>query len=264
MLQQYFEAKHRLFEGKSNSQVHLRPNISWNTPFQLLFSTNTTSLFTGLSKYRGESSDLSEAPSNSLTLGTLPLLSLYTFTIRAIGHWFGSASCLSNTMSPTWQFRFWLFHISLFWRFSRTSFLHLSQNLLAICCTLLHCFFEYLSGAVKLPGSGITTLDFIVRRLMGLNEAKLVPSFITSAVSGLELIMLQLQQPEFAMILQSSYFHGSSAINSGLNKHFLFGTPKLLPYYLHVMDFAFAHHSITTIFFQKIGNFLVIHFLKGT
>ena len=40
---------------------------------------------------------------------------------------------------------------------------------------------------VNLPDGGITTLDFIVRRLMGLNGAKLVASFITSVVSGLEL-----------------------------------------------------------------------------
>ena len=79
-------SKHWLYEGESNSQVHLRPHILWNTPFQLLFSTNTTSLFTGLSKYWVELSDLSEAPSNSLTLQTLPLLSLYAFTIRAIDH----------------------------------------------------------------------------------------------------------------------------------------------------------------------------------
>ena len=187
MLQQHLEAEHCLFERESNSQVHLWPHISWNTPFQLLFSTNTTSLFTGLSKYRVEFPDLSEAPSNSLTLRTLPLLLLYAFAIWAIGHWFWSAACLSNTMSPTWQFRFWLFHFSLFWRVNRTSFLHLSQNSLATCCTLLHCFLEYLSGMVKLPDGGITTLDFIVRRLMGLNGAKLVASFITSVVSGLEL-----------------------------------------------------------------------------
>ena len=82
---------------------------------------------------------------------------------------------------------------------------------------------------------------------MGLNEAKLVPSFITSAVSGLELIMLQLQQPEFAMILQSSYFHESLVINSRLNEHFLFVVPKLHPYYLHVVDFFSTpsnHHHL--------------------
>ena len=127
MLQQHLEAKHWLFKGELNSKVHLRAHISWNAPFQLLFSTNTTSLFTGLSKYRVELSDLSEAPSDSLTLQTLPLQSLYTVTIRAICHWFWYASCLSNTMPSTWQFCFWLFHFSLFWRVSRTSFLHLSK-----------------------------------------------------------------------------------------------------------------------------------------
>ena len=127
MLQQHLEAKHWLFKGELNSKVHLRAHISWNAPFQLLFSTNTTSLFTGLSKYWLELSDLSEAPSHSLTLQTLPLQSLYTVTIRAICHWFWYASCLSNTMPSTWQFCFWLFHFSLFWRVSRTSFLHLSK-----------------------------------------------------------------------------------------------------------------------------------------
>ena len=105
----------------------------------------------------------------------------------AIGHWFRSASCLSNTISPNWQFRFWLFHFFLLWGFSRTSFLRLSQNPLATCCTLLNCFLEYLSGVVKLPGGGITTLDSNVRRLVEFNGAKLVASFIISVVSGLEL-----------------------------------------------------------------------------
>ena len=41
----------------------------------------------------------------------------------------------------------------------------------------------------KLPGGGITTLDLIIRRLMGLNRATLVTSFITSVVSGLVLII---------------------------------------------------------------------------
>ena len=164
---QHLEAKTLALRRGIELKVHLRSHISWNTPFQLLFLTNTTTLFSGLSKYRIELSDLSEAPSNSLTLRTLPLLSLYAFTIRAIGHRFQSASCLSNTMSPTWQFHFWLFHFFLFWIVSRTSFLHLSQNPLATCCTLLHCFLEYLSGVVKSPGGGITTLDFIVTRLIG-------------------------------------------------------------------------------------------------
>ena len=75
--------------------------------------------------------------------------------------------------------------------------------------------------------------------------------------------LLKLQQPEFAMILQPSFFHGSLVVNSGLNEHLLFAASKLLPYYMHVMDF-FPHHPITTIFFCKITNFLVIHFLKGT
>ena len=99
-----------------------------HTDFQWLFLTNTTSLFTGLSKYSVELSYLSEAPINNLTLRALPLLSLYTFTIQAIGHSLWSASCLSNTVSLTRQFRFWLFHFFLFWRVSRTSFLHLPQN----------------------------------------------------------------------------------------------------------------------------------------
>ena len=75
--------------------------------------------------------------------------------------------------------------------------------------------------------------------------------------------LLKLQQPEFAMILQPSFFHGSLVVNSGLNEHLLFAASKLLPYYMHVVDF-FPHHPITTIFFYKITNFLVIHFLKGT
>ena len=86
IIQQHLEAQHRLFEGKSSSLIHLRSHISWNTHFQLLFSTNTISSFNGLSKHRVGLSDLSDAPSNILILQILPLLSLYTFTIRAIGN----------------------------------------------------------------------------------------------------------------------------------------------------------------------------------
>ena len=193
----------------------------------------------------------------------LPLLSLNTFTIQAIGY--SLRSCLSNTMSPTWQFRFWLFYFSLFCRVSRTSFLHLPQNSLATSCTLFHCFLEYRPEVVKLPGAGITSLDFIVRRLMGLNGAKLVTSFITSVVSDLEFWQMpQLHQPEFAMILQSSHFHKSLVMNSGLIKHFLFVATKLLPYYLQVVDFFSTPCNHHHFLLRNLTNFLVIHFLKVT
>ena len=71
--------------------------------------------------------------------------------------------------------------------------------------------------------------------------------------------LLWLQQPKFVMILQSSYFHGSLVVNSGLIEHFLSVASKLLPYSLLVVD-SFSTPSNH----YKITDFLVIHFFKGT
>ena len=186
---------------------------------------------------------------NSLTLRTLPFLSLYTFTMWAIGHWFRSASCLSNTMSPNLRFRFLLFHLFLLWGFSRTSFLCLSQNSLATCCTLLNCFLEYLSGVVKLPGGGITNLDFNVRRLVGFNGAKLLASFITSVVCGLELAIASTSRTRVCIAssvkLLPRIFSSEFRIERALLICY-FQTPPIL---LAWGRFFFPQHPIATIFF---------------
>ena len=124
---QHLEAKHWLFEGELSSQTHLRLHISWNTHFQLLFSTNTTSLLTGLSKYWVELSDLSEAPSNGLTW-TLSLLSLYTLAVQATGQCLLLVLVIQCPQLDSFDFGCSIFP---FWPVSRTCFLHLTQNLLA-------------------------------------------------------------------------------------------------------------------------------------
>ena len=78
-------------------------------------------------------------------------------------------------------------HFCLFLSVNSTSFLHLFQNALDKCCTSLQCFLKYISAGIKTPDGGITTLDFIVSRLIGLSGTGLVTSLITSVVKGREL-----------------------------------------------------------------------------
>ena len=70
-----------------------------------------------------------------------------------------------------------------------TSFFLVFQNSLDRCWTLLQCFLQYRSGKVRWPGCGITTFDFIIRRFTGLRGARLVTSFSTSVVNGLEFMI---------------------------------------------------------------------------
>ena len=70
-----------------------------------------------------------------------------------------------------------------------TSFFLVFQNSLDRCWALLQCFLQYRSGKVRWPGCGITTFDFIIRRFTGLRGARLVTSFSTSVVSGLEFMI---------------------------------------------------------------------------
>ena len=127
-----------------------------------------------------------DAPINNLTLQTSPGSSLFVATILAIGHWLHSASFFKRTMSPTLQFLSGIFHFVLDWRLN-TSFLHLFQNSLQICWTLLQCFLQYWSGDAKTPGGGITIFDFIVRRFIGLSGIRLVTSLIVSVVNEWEM-----------------------------------------------------------------------------
>ena len=65
----------------------------------------------------------------------------------------------------------------------------LLQNSPAICCTHCHLLFEYASGFLNSPGGGMTTLVFIVRRLLGESGILLFESLMVSTVSGLELMI---------------------------------------------------------------------------
>ena len=53
--------------------------------------------------------------------------------------------------------------------------------------TPLQCFLQYIPADVKIRGGGITTLDLIVSRLIGLSGTRLVISLITSVVKEPEL-----------------------------------------------------------------------------
>ena len=92
-------------------------------------------------------------------------------------------------MSPTAKFQIVFFHICLTCRLWRNSFLHLLQNSTAICCTRCHLLFEYASGLLNSPGGGMTTLVFIVWRLLGESGILLFESLMVSTVSGLELMV---------------------------------------------------------------------------
>ena len=77
----------------------------------------------------------------------------------------------------------YIFHSILHERLKNTSFFHLFQNLLQICCTFLHSFLQCLSGDAK-TGGGITIFNFLVK-CVGLS--RLVMSLIVSLVNGQEL-----------------------------------------------------------------------------
>ena len=57
-----------------------------------------------------------------------------------------------------------------------------------------------MSGAVKTPGGGITTLDFKVSRFIGLSGIMLLTSTNKSAAKGREFAILPLQSVKCAMI----------------------------------------------------------------
>ena len=80
----------------------------------------------------------------------------------------GVSSSLMITTSPTPRSLRGQHHFACVWRFSRYSFLHRDQNLLARCCTRRQRLLEYLSASWKpcLEG-GRTIFDFIVKRWLG-------------------------------------------------------------------------------------------------
>ena len=92
-------------------------------------------------------------------------------------------------MAPTTKFQTPFFHICVTCSLWRNSFLHLLQNFPAICCTRCHLLFEYASGLLNSPGGGMTTLVFIVRRLLGESGISLFGSLMVSTVSGFELMI---------------------------------------------------------------------------
>ena len=124
-------------------------------------------------------------PTNNLTLRTKPSVSVFMHTTFAIGHWLRLASVFSRTISPFWKFLCFLFHLWRDWSDHRNSFCHLTQTLLAICCMHLHLFLLYSSDFTKWPGGGKTTLDFIMRMLLGHIGYLLCTSPNVSTIKGL-------------------------------------------------------------------------------
>ena len=125
-------------------------------------------------------------PLNNLTLRTKPSASEFMPTTFAIGHWLRLASVFSRTISPFWKFQCFSFHFWRGWSDHRISFHHLTQNSLALCCIRFHLFLMYSSAFTKWPGGGKTTLEFMVRMLLGHIGCSLYISPNVSTVKGIE------------------------------------------------------------------------------
>ena len=149
------------------------------------------------------------------------------------------------------QIRILSFHFRLLWSVNSTSFLHLPQNSLDKCCTRLQCFLQHISADVKTPGGCITTLDFIVSRLIRLSDTKLVTSLITSVVSGRELTIASTSVnnvcKDASVKLSPCLFNNELKIFWAvlISRSQIFGAPKHLQYCLLVRGFAstkLVHH----------------------
>ena len=128
------------------SQSIIKGSLSWNQTqaYHLSHSLSTSifNLLTGCSRYWRAISIVPYVPSMGLTLLTNPFSSVTVATIFAIGQLFRSAASLSRTVSPTLQFLLMVFHFCQHWSVARTSFLHLLQISLEMCCTLLQCLWQ--------------------------------------------------------------------------------------------------------------------------
>ena len=123
-------------------------------------STNRTSLWMG----RFHTAPVEVLMSTVLTSLSSPG---YVFLTTPIGHLLRVvSSSLMRTTSPISKFLFSAVHFDLAWRSERYSFLHLSQNKLAMNCTALHRFLQYMSFFWNTPGGGRTTFDFMVGKEM--------------------------------------------------------------------------------------------------
>ena len=134
-----------------NFSIIHKGSLSWNQTQNIIiayhvshsFSTSITNLITDRSRYQIAISVVPNVPIMSLTLLTNPFLSAFFATIFVIDQLSHSAAAsLSRTISLTLQFLLMVFHFYRYWSVTRTSFLHLLQNSLEICCTLLQCLWQ--------------------------------------------------------------------------------------------------------------------------
>ena len=106
-------------------------------------------------------------PIGSLALLTIPLWPLCHDFCNYI-HWLFISSTVSFQENHITRFKMLLLVISFLSEQELTEehFFHLSQNLFAMCWTLLHLRLLKMSGLSKTAGSKIT-FDFVVRMLAG-------------------------------------------------------------------------------------------------
>ena len=139
---------------------HLTP---WLTQSSRLVFLTTIQLFDWL-------------PSFNLTFWASPCLSAKISTIHAISQWFWwCESSFNRTISLVWKLLLFFEDFWHCWRVSSNSLCDLFQNFSVICCTLLHCLWQYISAHPNSPGEGITTLVFIVNILKEHIGLRLLP-----------------------------------------------------------------------------------------
>ena len=108
-----------------------------------------------------------------------------------------------------------------FWyccRVTRNSLPQLFQNSSVMCCTLLHCLWQYISVCPNSPGWDITTLVFIVSILEGHIGLRLLPSLNSSVVSSWE---LSTASPSAINVVRASPFKLVPCVLSSNDKMFL-------------------------------------------
>ena len=127
-----------------------------------------------------------ELASNNQMLQVKPMSSTFSPITFAIDQWLQLASAFNSTMSPFWKFLHLLFHFGQVWRLYRNSLCHLTQNSFAMCWICLHLLLLNLSAFTNWPCGGNTTLDFIVRILLGYSGCSLWTSPKVSTVSSME------------------------------------------------------------------------------
>ena len=193
--------------------------------------------------------------SNNRKLRMKPKSSAFTLITFAIGHWLPLASVFSSTMSSFWKFLHLLFHFGRVWRLHKTASSHITQNSFAMCWIHLCLLLLNSSAFTNWPGGDNTTLDFIVRILLGHSGCSLWTSPKMSTVSALDYNIVSVSA---SSVLNGSSFNGLPCVLKRDNR-----MPLPLPNTSHVTGRWRVSMPDDVICMKEILNLLMVHFFEG-